>query len=411
MLLHKLYLSVLLFTLVLRYYSRLVAARWCDVDFRMDTWVAYMTHFSLFSRGLAAGAALLVLFSPSLYAVEQTPEAPPVDARAWILMDYASGKVLAEGNADEKLDPASLTKLMTSYVVGQALKAGKIHLTDIVTVGKDAWATGNPALRGSSLMFLKPGDQVSVADLLMNSYSQKLGLTNTTFKTVHGLDAPGQFSTARDMALLGKALIHDVPDEYAIHKEKEFTFNKIRQPNRNRLLWSTSMNVDGMKTGTTDGAGYNLVASATMGDMRLISVVLGAKTDRIRFNESEKLLTWGFRFFETVTPVKPDATFVNQRVWFGAQSEAKLGAGEAGSVTIPKGQLKNLKASYTLTEPQLTAPLKQGQVVGTIDFQLNGQTIEKRPLIVMEAVEEAGFFGRMWDFVLMKFHQWFGWFA
>lgn len=402
--------------------------------------MAYMTQFSLSLRGLAAGSALLFLFSPSLYAVEQTPAAPPVDARAWILMDYASGKVLAEGNADEKLDPASLTKLMTSYVVGQALKAGKIHLTDTVTVGKDAWATGNPALRGSSLMFLKPGDQVSVADLnkgviiqsgndasiaiadyvagsqdsfvsLMNSYSQKLGLTNTTFKTVHGLDAPGQFSTARDMALLGKALIHDVPDEYAIHKEKEFTFNKIRQPNRNRLLWSTSMNVDGMKTGTTEGAGYNLVASATQGDMRLISVVLGAKTDRIRFNESEKLLTWGFRFFETVTPVKPDATFVSQRVWFGDSSEVKLGAGEAGSITIPKGQFKNLKASFTLNQPELEAPLKKGQVVGTINFQLNDKNIEQRPLVVMEAVNEAGFVGRIWDFVLLKFHQWFGsWF-
>ena len=265
-----------------------------------------MTHFSLSLRGLATASALVVLFSPSLFAAEQVaaPAAPAVDARAWILMDYASGKVLAEGNADEKLDPASLTKLMTSYVTGQALKAGKIHLTDMVTVGKDAWATGNPALRGSSLMFLKPGDQVSVADLnkgviiqsgndasiaiadyvagsqdafvgLMNNYAQRLGLTNTTFKTVHGLDAPGQFSTARDMALLGKALIHDVPEEYAIHKEKEFTFNKIRQPNRNRLLWSTNLNVDGMKTGTTEGAGYNLVASATQGDMRLISVVLG----------------------------------------------------------------------------------------------------------------------------------------
>lgn len=403
--------------------------------------MAYMTQFSLSLRGLAAGSALLFLFSPSLYAVEQTPAAPPVDARAWILMDYASGKVLAEGNADEKLDPASLTKLMTSYVVGQALKAGKIHLTDTVTVGKDAWATGNPALRGSSLMFLKPGDHVSVADLnkgviiqsgndasiaiadyvagsqdsfvsLMNSYAQKLGLTNTTFKTVHGLDAPGQFSTARDMALLGKALIHDVPDEYAIHKEKEFTFNKIRQPNRNRLLWSTSMNVDGMKTGTTEGAGYNLVASATQGDMRLISVVLGAKTDRIRFNESEKLLTWGFRFFETVTPVKPDATFVSQRVWFGDSSEVKLGAGEAGSITIPKGQFKNLKASFTLNQPELEAPLKKGQVVGTINFQLNDKTIEQRPLVVMEAVNEAGFVGRIWDFVLLKFHQWFGsWFS
>lgn len=400
-----------------------------------------MTHFSLSLRGLAAGAALLFLASPSLYAVEQTPGAPAIDARAWVLMDYASGKVLAEGNADEKLDPASLTKLMTSYVVGQALKAGKIHLTDMVTVGKDAWATGNPELRGSSLMFLKPGDQVSVADLnkgviiqsgndasiaiadyvagsqdsfvsLMNSYAQKLGLTNTTFKTVHGLDAPGQFSTARDMALLGKALIRDVPEEYAIHKEKEFTFNKIRQPNRNRLLWSSNLNVDGMKTGTTNGAGYNLVASATQGDMRLVSVVLGAKTDRVRFNESEKLLTWGFRFFETVSPIKPDAAFVNQRVWFGNSSEVKLGAGDSGAITLPKGQLKDLKASYTLTQPELEAPLAKGQVVGTIDFQLNGKTIEQRPLVVMEAVEEAGFFGRMWDFVLLKFHQWFGsWFS
>ncbi|MDI7382860.1 serine-type D-Ala-D-Ala carboxypeptidase [Cronobacter dublinensis] len=388
-----------------------------------------------------SGAFLLISLSAVHAADPIAPASPAVEARAWILMDYHSGKVLAEGNADEKLDPASLTKLMTSYVVGQALKAGKIHLDDKVTVGKDAWATGNPALRGSSLMFLKPGDQVSVADLnkgviiqsgndasiaiadyvagsqdafvgLMNGYAKRLGLTNTTFKTVHGLDAPGQFSTARDMALLGKALIHDVPDEYAVHKEKEFTFNKIRQPNRNRLLWSTSMNVDGMKTGTTAGAGYNLVASATQGDMRLISVVLGAKTDGVRFRESEKLLTWGFRFFETVTPIKPDATFVSERVWFGDSSEVKLGAGEAGSVTIPKGQLKNLKATYTLSSPQLTAPLKAGQVVGTIDFQLNGKNIEQRPLVVMEAVNEGGVFSRMWDFVLMKFHQWFGgWFS
>ncbi|ELY6343158.1 serine-type D-Ala-D-Ala carboxypeptidase [Cronobacter muytjensii] len=403
-----------------------------------------MTSFSRSGASCAralSGAFLLISLTAAHAADPIAPAAPAVEARAWILMDYHSGKVLAEGNADEKLDPASLTKLMTSYVVGQALKAGKIHLDDKVTVGKDAWATGNPALRGSSLMFLKPGDQVSVADLnkgviiqsgndasiaiadyvagsqdafvsLMNGYAKRLGLANTTFKTVHGLDAPGQFSTARDMALLGKALIHDVPDEYAVHKEKEFTFNNIRQPNRNRLLWSTSMNVDGMKTGTTAGAGYNLVASATQGDMRLISVVLGAKTDGVRFRESEKLLTWGFRFFETVTPIKPDAAFVSQRVWFGDTSEVRLGAGEAGSVTIPKGQLKNLKATYTLNSPQLTAPLKAGQVVGTIDFQLNGKSIEQRPLVVMEAVNEGGFFSRMWDFVLMKFHQWFGgWFS
>ncbi|MDU2938513.1 MAG: serine-type D-Ala-D-Ala carboxypeptidase [Enterobacteriaceae bacterium] len=400
-----------------------------------------MTRSAFSLRGLMAGSTLLLLVSPALQAAEQLPAAPTLDARAWILIDYASGKVLAESNADQQLDPASLTKIMTSYVTGQALKAGKIKLTDMVTIGKDAWATGNPALRGSSLMFLKPGDQVSVEDLnkgviiqsgndasiaiadhvagsqdafisLMNTYAQKLGLTNTTFKTVHGLDAPGQFSTARDMALLTKAMIHDVPEEYAVHKEKEYTFNKIRQPNRNRLLWSTSINADGVKTGTTAGAGYNLVASATQGDMRLISVVLGTKTDRIRFNESEKLLSWGFRFYETVTPIKANAAFVNQRVWFGNTSEAKLGAGEAGSVTIPRGQLKNLKASYNLNQPQLTAPLAKGQVVGTIDFQLNNKTIEQRPLIVMEAVEEGGFFSRMWDYVLMKFHEWFGgWFS
>lgn len=393
-------------------------------------------------RAVTAGSVLLIALVPAVNAAEaQAPAAPAVEARAWILMDYASGKVLAEGNADEKLDPASLTKLMTSYVVGQALKAGKIHLEDKVTIGKDAWATGNPALRGSSLMFLKPGDQVPVSELnkgviiqsgndasiaiadyvagsqdafvgLMNGYAQRLGLTNTTFKTVHGLDAPGQFSTARDMALLGRALIHDVPEEYAIHKEKEFTFNNIRQPNRNRLLWSSNLNVDGMKTGTTAGAGYNLVASATQGDMRLISVVLGTKTDGIRFRESEKLLTWGFRFYETVTPIKPDATFVSQRVWFGDKREAKLGAGEAGSITIPKGQLKNLKATWKLTQPQLTAPLKKGQVVGTIDFQLNGKNVEQRPLVVMEAVEEGGFLSRLWDRVLMQFHKWFGsWFS
>ncbi|MEW5559957.1 serine-type D-Ala-D-Ala carboxypeptidase [Enterobacter asburiae] len=402
-----------------------------------------MTRTVVSPRGLAAGSLLLLLVAPALQAADavQQPEAPPVDAKAWILMDYNSGKVLSEGNADEKLDPASLTKIMTSYVVGQAIKANKIKLSDMVTIGKDAWATGNPALRGSSVMFLKPGDQVSVENLnkgviiqsgndacialadyvagsqdafisLMNSYSQKLGLTNTVFKTVHGLDAPGQFSTARDMALLTKAMIHDVPDEYAIHQEKEFTFNNIKQPNRNRLLWNTSLGADGVKTGTTAGAGYNLVSSAKQGDMRLIAVVLGTKTDRIRFNESEKLLTWGFRFYETVTPIKPDATFIEQRVWYGDSSQARLGAGDAGSITLPRGQLKNLKASYTLNEPQLTAPLAKGQVVGTIDFKLNDKTIEQRPLIVMEAVNEGGFFNRMVDFVLMKFHQWFGsWFS
>lgn len=385
---------------------------------------------------LALSVGVMLLVVPTVQAAE-APTAPQVDAKAYVLMDYNSGKILAEGNADTHLDPASLTKIMSSYVIGQAMKAGKIKPDDLVTVGKDAWATGNPVLRGSSLMFIKPGDQVPVSELnkgiviqsgndasialadfvagsqdsfvgLMNNYGKSLGLQNTHFLTVHGLDAEGQYSTARDMALLSQALIRDVPEEYALHKEKEFTFNKIRQINRNRLLWSTNLNVDGIKTGYTGGAGHNLVASATDGSMRLISVVLGAPSDRVRFSESEKLLTWGFRFYETATPIKVDKAFVTQKVWFGDVSEVPLGVAKDASVTIPKGQMKNLKASYKLIQPTLEAPLAKNQVVGTIDFQLDGKTIEQYPLVVMQEVKEGNFFSRMWDFVMMKLTQWFG---
>ena len=382
--------------------------------------------------------ALLVTLSAR---AEEAPAPPQIEAKSWILLDYNSGKVLTESHADDRLDPASLTKMMASYVVGQALKAKKITSDDMVTVGKDAWATGNPILQGSSLMFLKPGDRIPVSELnkgiiiqsgndasialadyvagsqdsfvgLMNNYVQALGLKNTHFKTVHGLDSDGQYSTARDMALIGQALIRDVPEEYALHKEKEFTFNRIRQHNRNRLLWSTNLQVDGIKTGHTAGAGNNLVASAVSGDQRLISVVLGAATDGIRFRESEKLLTWGFRFYETLTPVKADKPFSTQRVWFGDRKEVNLGVAKDAAVTLPKGQIKNLKASFTLSQPQLTAPLKKNQVVGTLDFQLNGKTIEQRPLVVMQEVKEGGFLSRMWDFVMMKMTGWFGkWFA
>lgn len=394
-----------------------------------------------FASRLRLFAATSLLVAPVSVFAEQAPDAPQIDAKAYILMDYASGKVLTESNADQRLDPASLTKMMTSYVVGQAIKAGKIKADDSVTVGQDAWATGNPKLKGSSLMFLKPGDRIPVHELnkgiviqsgndacialadyvagsqdafigLMNNYVKALGLTNTHFMTVHGLDAEGQYSTARDMALIGQALIRDVPEEYALNKEKEFTFNNIRQRNRNRLLWSTNLKVDGIKTGHTSGAGNNLVASATEGDMRLISVVLGTASDAIRFRESEKLLTWGFRFYETVTPIKADAPFAQQRVWFGEQNQVNLGVAKDAALTIPKGQMKNLKASYTLNSPQLEAPLKKNQVVGTINFQLNGKTIEQRPLVVMQDMPQGGFFSRIIDFVMMKFNGWFGkWFS
>lgn len=385
--------------------------------------------------------ASLLLLTFSCAWAQDAPVAPQLDAKAWFLMDYHSGKVLAESNADLRLDPASLTKMMSSYVIGQALKAGKIGKDDLVTVGNDAWATGNPVLKGSSLMFLKPGDRIAVSELnkgiviqsgndasialadyvagsqdafvgLMNNYVQTLGLKNTHFKTVHGLDADGQFSTARDMALIGQALIRDVPDEYALHKEKEFAFNNIRQHNRNRLLWSSNLQVDGIKTGHTSGAGNNLVASAVEGDRRMISVVLGAATDAVRFRESEKLLTWGLRNFETVTPIKAGKAFATQRVWYGDRKEVSLGVAQDAAITLPHGQFKGLKASFTLSQPQLTAPLVKNQVVGTIDFQLNGQSIEQRPLVVLEAMPEGGFFSRIWDFVMMKMEGWFGkWFS
>ncbi|EXU73777.1 serine hydrolase [Erwinia mallotivora] len=383
--------------------------------------------------------SLLLVLSFATRA-EQAPAPPQIDARAWILMDYHSGKVLTESHADDRLDPASLTKIMASYVIGQAIKAGKITSDDMVTVGKDAWATGNPLLQGSSLMFLKPGDRIPVSELnkgiviqsgndasialadyvagsqdsfvsLMNNYARALELKNTHFKTVHGLDSEGQYSTARDMALLSQALIRDVPEEYALHKEKEFTFNNIKQYNRNRLLWSSNLHVDGIKTGYTSGAGNSLVASATEGNQRLISVVLGAATDAVRFRESEKLLTWGFRFYETVTPVKADKPFTTHRVWYGDRKAILLGVAGDASVTLPRGQMKNLRASFTLSQPELLAPLKKNQVVGTIDFQLDGKIIEQRPLVVMEEVKEGGWFSRVMDFVMLKLNGWFGkWF-
>ncbi|MRT04077.1 serine hydrolase [Ewingella americana] len=385
----------------------------------------------------ALGGGVMLLALPAAQA-DTNPVAPQINAKSWVLMDYNSGKILTESNPDARLDPASLTKIMVSYVVGQAIKSGKVTPDDMVSVGQDAWATGNPVLRGSSLMFLKPGDKVPVSELnkgiviqsgndasialadyiagsqdsfvsLMNRYSQQLKLDNTHFKTVHGLDADGQYSSAKDMALLSQALIRDTPDEYALHKEKEFTFNRIRQINRNRLLWSSNLNVDGIKTGYTSGAGYNLVSSASdPSGMRLIAVVMGAPSDRIRFSESESLLTWGFRFFETLTPIKAGNAFTTQRVWFGEEKMVPLGVAEDASLTMPKGQLKNLKASFNLTNKELEAPLSKNQVVGTVDFSLDGKVIDSRPLVALQEVKEGGFFSSIWDFVMMKISGLFG---
>ncbi|MFT8211488.1 MAG: D-alanyl-D-alanine carboxypeptidase DacA [Symbiopectobacterium sp.] len=397
---------------------------------------------SRFTLGTALGTLLAVSVATSAHAEDvnlktMIPGVPQIDAKSYILIDYNSGKVLAEMNADARRDPASLTKMMTSYVIGQALKSGKITQNDIVTVGKDAWATGNPTFQGSSLMFLKPGDRVPVSQLsrgiilqsgndacvamadyvagsqdafvnLMNNYVKALGLQNTNFQTVHGLDAPGQHSSARDMALIGQALIRDVPDEYAIYKEKEFTFNNIKQMNRNGLLWDSSLAVDGIKTGHTNAAGYNLVTSATEGQMRLISVVMGGRTFKGRETESKKLLTWGFRFFETVAPLKAGKEFASEPVWFGDSDRVSLSVEKDAYLTISRGRMKDLKASYVLNNTELHAPLSKNQVVGTINFQLDGKTIEQRPLVVMNEVKEGGIFGRLFDYIRLMFHRWLG---
>ncbi|WP_324286269.1 D-alanyl-D-alanine carboxypeptidase DacA [Enterobacter hormaechei] len=382
-------------------------------------------------------AAFSAAHADDLNIKTMIPGVPQIDAESYILIDYNSGKVLAEQNADARRDPASLTKMMTSYVIGQAMKAGKFKETDLVTIGNDAWATGNPVFKGSSLMFLKPGMQVPVSQLirginlqsgndacvamadfaagsqdafvgLMNSYVSALGLKNSHFQTVHGLDAEGQYSSARDMALIGQALIRDVPNEYSIYKEKEFTFNGIRQTNRNGLLWDNSLNVDGIKTGHTDKAGYNLVASATEGQMRLISAVMGGRTFKGRETESKKLLTWGFRFFETVNPLKAGKEFASEPVWFGDNDRASLGVDKDLYLTIPRGRMKDLKASYVLNTTELHAPLQKNQVVGTINFQLDGKTIDQHPLVVLEEIPEGNFFGKIIDYIKLMFHHWFG---
>ena len=402
-----------------------------------------MKKFSLatFLTKITSGSVIALLsysaLADNVDLKTMIPGVPDIDAEAYVLIDYNSGTVLAEKNADARRDPASLTKMMTSYVIGQAIRTGKIHQDDMVTVGQDAWATGNPVFKGSSLMFLKPGDRVPVSQLtrgivlqsgndacvamadyvagsqeafvgLMNNYVNALGLKNTHFGTVHGLDADGQYSSARDMALIGRALIHDVPEEYAVYKEKEFTFNNIRQMNRNGLLWDTSLNVDGIKTGHTNAAGYNLVASATEGQTRLISAVLGGRTYKGRETESKKLLTWGFRFFETVSPLKAGKDFSSEPVWFGNTDRVQLGVDKNVYLTIPRGRAKDLKASYVLQDTELHAPLKKDQVIGTINFQLDGKVIAQRPLVILQDVPKGGFFSRIIDYIKLTFHHWMG---
>jgi len=351
------------------------------------------------------------------------PDAPNIAAKSFILIDFDSGKVIAEKNADKILEPASLTKMMTSYVIGQELTAGNINLSDEVTISKNAWAKNFP---DSSKMFIEVGKVVTVEKLnqgiivqsgndacvamaehiagtegafaqLMNSWSKQLGMENTHFVNSHGLDSSEHYTTARDMATLGQALIRDVPEEYRIYSQKKFTYNGITQYNRNGLLWDKNMKVDGIKTGHTSKAGYNLVASATKDNMRLISVVMGTKTADARKNESRKLLSFGFRFFETVTLHEANTSIVEERVWMGTQEQVKLGLADKLTMTVPRGNAKNLTASFEI-QKELSAPITKGDVVGKIFYNLNDEEIAQVELIALEDVELGSWFSRLIDY-------------
>lgn len=354
--------------------------------------------------------------------------APQLNAQTYILMDYNSGAVLASLNPDQRQYPASLTKMMTAYVVGDAIKQGKVRNSDMVTVTENSWAQKFP---GSSLMFLDLNTQVSVGDLMkgliivsgndaavalaehtsgsqqafidqMNKYAQQFGLKNTYFTTVHGLDDPNQFSSARDMAIIGTHVIRDQPEEYKIYAEKEFKYNiKKPQPNRNGLLWDKTMNVDGMKTGHTDKAGYNLVASATNSNTRLISVVMGVPTYKGREVESKKLLQWGFANFETVKSLPAGQAIKEESVYYGDANKVQLGSVQDSFITIPKGKAADLKARYELDSKSLEAPLAKGQVVGKVIYQLDGKDVASSPLQALQDVQEAGIFGKAWDWLVL----------
>lgn len=378
---------------------------------------------------MAAGS---LFFSAAVLSqsISIVPDAPKINAKGFILIDYNTGKVIAENEADTRLEPASLTKLMTVYIIGREIEAGNIAKTDLVTVSETAWAKNFP---DSSKMFIEVGTEVSVDELsqgiavvsgndacvamsehiagsesafadLMNAHAQQLGMNSSYFENSHGLHSKNHYTTARDMATLASALIRDVPSEYELYKQKSFTYNNIKQYNRNGLLWDKSLNVDGMKTGYHSKAGYSLVTSATKDGMRLITVVMGTDSERTRKVESKKLLNYGFRFFETFTPYQAGEVLTKNRVWMGDRKEVELGILTDTPITIPRGQRKKIEANFKLSK-QLKAPIGKGENVGTLFLQLDGEDIAEYPLVTLQEINEGSVFSRLVDYVKLQFEQ------
>jgi D-alanyl-D-alanine carboxypeptidase (penicillin-binding protein 5/6) len=372
---------------------------------------------------------LVFLFSSLSLAVPNIiPQAPELAASSYILIDANSGEVLVEHNADEILPPASLTKMMTSFIVTEELDYGNIKEDDLTRISVKAWKAEG------SRMFIREGTYVSVIDLLrgviiqsgndasialaehisgteeafvdvMNQYAASLGMVNTRFENATGLPAKGHASTARDMANLAKHIISDHKSYYPIYKEKDFTYNNIAQQNRNRLLfWDPR--VDGLKTGHTEEAGFCLVSSATEGDMRLISVVMGASSDRARARESQKLLTYGFRYYESHKLYEAQEVLQTHRVWLGQEDEIALGVKDSAYITIPRGQKGNLDVKYSINDV-IKAPITKGLDYGRMTVSLGDKVLMDKPMIALNDVEEAGFFSRILDYIKLFFYSLF----
>jgi len=367
--------------------------------------------------------ALLVLpFFGATYANAPTPSIvasePKLTAKAYLLIDFDSGKVLAEKNADQKVEPASLTKIMTGYVVFNELKNGNIKMEDKVTISKKAWK-----MPGSK-MFIEVGKKVTVENLIkgmvvqsgndasvalaehiagseeafvnsMNQYAKILGMDSTNFENVTGLPSKNHYTTAHDLTKLTSALIRQFPNDYKRYEQKKFTFNGITQYNRNKLLWQDP-SVDGLKTGHTKSAGYCLVASATKNNMRIISILLGTESARLRIAESQKLISYGFRFFETHKIYKSGQRLNDARVWEGQLDNVGAGLVEDLYVTVPRGQYKNLIINSEL-QPELKAPLEKGQTLGKLTISLHGEPLVEKPLIALSSVEEGSFIKKIMD--------------
>jgi D-alanyl-D-alanine carboxypeptidase (penicillin-binding protein 5/6) len=346
------------------------------------------------------------------------PSPPAIDARAWLLVDFQSGQPLAAHGANERIEPASLTKLMTAYLTFTAIHRKTLSPEQVVPVSERAWRAEG------SRMFIEPRKPVTVNELIrgmivqsgndacialaeavagseeafarmMNQKARELGMHNTNFVNSTGLSNPQHYSTASDLALLAAAVVRDFPDFYPLYSTREFRYNNISQSNRNRLLW-TDPTVDGMKTGLTEGAGYCLIASARRGERRLISVVLGARSDAARAAESQKLLNYGFQAYDTVRFYEKNQAVATLQVWKGGANSVKAGLARELYLSLPRGRADQLKASIESIQP-LLAPIASGQQVGTMKLALDGKPLRELPVVALESVPLAGIFGRAWD--------------